>query len=371
MDISRAFAIFSGFNERAVIAFCRFATINKIKFYIIASGYDDSIFTSKYSVNVEFIRENSKLEKKQILDVFKKIKTKRNLQELIILPSTEFLNRFFLEHIEEFKAENIIIPLVDKPLYELISDKFLFSEHCSEEGLLVPKTYKLNEIENFPIVIKPKHYFDKKNNVLFKPKIIFDRSEFDKVVKEIDIDECYFQEYISGRSFYLLFYVSKNQNDIVYSQENLIQQAEGASIVLAISSDIHKTSICQNYLQLLNKLHFYGLVMIELRYFNDNYYMIEANPRLWGPSQLFVDSNVPIFNQFVKELGFKCKNAEDTKDAFYFWYGGIIKDIFYSSNKLAFYNYDEEKLASNLDELLKHDIYKRNDTIKIFCKEVL
>ena len=31
------------------------------------------------------------------------------------------------------------------------------------------------------------------------------------------------------------------------------------------------------------------VVMIEIRINKENYYMIEANPRFWGPSQLFVD----------------------------------------------------------------------------------
>jgi hypothetical protein len=35
---------------------------------------------------------------------------------------------------------------------------------------------------------------------------------------------------------------------------------------------------------------FYGLVMIEVKEYDNQFYMIEANPRLWGPSQLILDA---------------------------------------------------------------------------------
>ena len=117
-----------------------------------------------------------------------------------------------------------------------------------------------------------------------------------------------FYEYVKGRSYYLLFYFGKFGNIKKFSQENLAQQFEGKSIIAAISSTIHKENICTQYETLFKEINYHGFVMVELRKNHTGYYMIEANPRFWGPSQLLINCNTAFFEEFLYDYGFlkKC-----------------------------------------------------------------
>jgi hypothetical protein len=111
--------------------------------------------------------------------------------------------------------------------------------------------------------------------------------------------------------------------------------------------------------------------MIEVRLHNQKYYMIEANPRFWGPSQLFVDSGMNFFEQFLYDYSVIIRNPilrEHKKNTKYFWFGGIIETI--RKNMESVYYFDNcSDFFNNMPEWISNDIYNRNDTNKIFHKE--
>ena len=113
--------IFSGSNDRAVFAFCRLATIYNVKFFIIANGLDDLIFKSAYKNSVVFTRVKNELEVSTIVEISDKIKTNQEVNNVLILPTSEFLNRFLLDNRNQLENESIRIPLCSKSLYEKIS----------------------------------------------------------------------------------------------------------------------------------------------------------------------------------------------------------------------------------------------------------
>ena len=101
--------------------------------------------------------------------------------------------------------------------------------------------------------------------------------------------------------------------------------------------------------------------------------MIEANPRFWGPSQLFVDAGINFFEVFLNDYGIiesipKFENIKDSTR--YFWFGGLINTIKNNMN-LTYYNISENSFLNYIHIWLKNDIYKRDDTIEIFRKEFL
>jgi len=111
------------------------------------------------------------------------------------------------------------------------------------------------------------------------------------------------------------------------------------------------------------------LIMIELKQVGGAFYMIEANPRLWGPSQLFVDAGVPIFEEFIRRQGFNIEIERlEIKESVYFWRGGISEDH-RNGNALAFHDFTPKDLARQLDEFQKKEVYFRSDTEKIYYKE--
>ena len=100
--------------------------------------------------------------------------------------------------------------------------------------------------------------------------------------------------------------------------------------------------------------------------------MIEANPRFWGPSQLFVDAGMNFYEAFLHDYGFidhlpALNNPGKSK---YFWFGGL-QNIFKYHDKLVFHKGCEKDLLMELDSWIHHDVFKRDDTIRLFRKEMI
>jgi hypothetical protein len=122
---------------------------------------------------------------------------------------------------------------------------------------------------------------------------------------------------------------------------------------------------------LLLSTGFYGLVMIEVKYFEGIYYMIEANPRLWGPSQLFIDGGAPLFEGFLLDIGFDVELPDQkySVESRYFWFGGFMETL-QQKKKLAFHQYPQETFEEEFNRFFDVDIYKRPDSINLYINEL-
>jgi len=358
---NKGIVIFSGFNQRAVIAFLRSLTAQKISFGIIALSDKDEIFNSIYKKNVVYTRKSVPLQMGDLFEGLRIAKKKLGVEELIIMPSTEALVRFILEHRDRFSKENMNIPLVNKALYHQISDKFSFSRLCLEHGIKIPKEYKSIEETKFPFVAKPKTYFSKVSNHILAPIIIYNQKQKEAFIADYNDVDFYYQEFVEGKSRYLLYYFHSDKTVYKFSQENLVQQPGGKSIVAARSTDFHLSDESKKYENLFLKIGFTGFVMIEV--IGENY-MIESNPRLWGPSQLFVDAKAPLFEAFLHDHGFiSTKPSPETnvqKEVLYFWNGGI-KATQEAELELDYHNYDAQQLEENYPRFMEVDVLNRGD----------
>lgn len=364
--------IISGYNNRGIIAFCRFFNENQIPFFIVSSGKDDLINYTSYKENVIFERTDNKLDVSNFIKYKDLILSKIQAENIIILPSTEYLNRFLLSNKMDLEKENFIIPLIDEKLYSEISDKYSFGNLCLRNGIDVPKEYNKVSISNIPFVAKPKYYFVDEKTVNQKPIIINNLKDYEKFTKLNSDADFYYQEFIEGKSFYLLYYFDKKNNYFVYSQQNLIQQDNGLSIIGAISSNFHQKIISEKFAALFFKKNYRGFLMIEVKEYNDKIYMIEANPRIWGPSQLINDSEMNLFYKFAVDYNL-LENKKDISFDYkinvkYFWEGGIFEDK-KNKNTNAFHHYNKKELEKEYDDWLLNDVYKRTDTIELYYKE--
>lgn len=364
--------VFTGFNQRAIITFLRVLEKNKVNYAIIAKSEKDQIFLSKYKDKVVSIRKYEKLVLDDIVNSINDVKKKIYAKKYLIAPSTEAINRVMIDKRYLFESLDCIIPLVKKDIYELISDKYSFGKLCKRNDITIPREIKLNFNISLPIVAKPKKYFSEIKKEIFSPIIINNNKDLNYFFDNYNIDDFYYQEYIEGKSIYLLYYFHKNGSVYKFSQENLIQQPNGKSIIAAKSTNFHLTNESDKYEKLFKNIDFKGLVMIEIRQANNKNYMIEANPRFWGPSQLFVDSGNDFFEVFLHDNGildiipsFK----QPLKEIRYFWFYGLFK-VIKNNLKLNFYNIEEEEFFKSLHEWINYDIYKRQDTIGIFYEEI-
>lgn len=360
--MKKVFLIFSGFNQRAVISFCRVAKKYNINFLIIANGYNDTIFLTEYKNNVVYIRDKNNMEIIYITKIIISIKDKYNCEEIIIIPNSEYIVRFMYNNEETLKKINVNLNwLVEKDIYFTLSDKELFCDLCKNNDINVPEIIDINNVWEYPVVVKPKRYFNN-DNMVYAPEIINNKEELTNYFSGKNEEEFFIQKYIEGESLYLLFYIGHDY-EVVYSQKNILQQPNGKSIILSepIKMDefIYKT-----YINLFRKVKYTGLIMVEIKKNKDTFIMIEANPRLWGPIQLIVDNNVPIIESFIKDLGFNISfsNNKVIWKNKYYWNGGYIKAIKEFGYVI---NYDSNKIY-NIDNLIKYDIYNREDSKKIY-----
>ena len=368
--MKRMLIIFSGYNQRAVIAFLRTLERNKIDEYcIIASSEDDTILLTDYRNKVDYVRKIKQLDLKEITTLLRNIKEKRDVDELVIVPSTEGLNRFILTHREILENEGCIIPLVNRALYEQISDKESFYKVCLKQGIKVPQIIDFPKVFSDRFVAKPKKYISKDGNV-YSPILVLNEEEYERFTQNYSIDLFDYQEYVDGESYYLLYYFNKDGDIYKYSQKNYVQQPGGKSIIAAEGTTIHNDEISHSYESLIKKMNYHGFIMIEVRKHNGDYYMIEANPRLWGPSQLFVDAKVPIFEGFLKEMRFidELPQIEENKSAKYFWSTGAKSDIL-ADDKIAWYGNAREYIAENMKKCIEYDMYNRIDTKRVYLAE--
>ncbi|MBK2093359.1 hypothetical protein IB683_05470 [Francisella philomiragia] len=363
--MKKVIVIFSGFNFRAVIAFIRTLEQNNLDYAIIAKSSDDNIFKTKYCSKVEYIRKTLELSLDDIITGINTIKRNKKVIECLIAPSTEALNRFYLDNQKIFNCEKSFMPIVEKTLYEKISDKFSFGKLCQKYSIKIPgEYYQINE-KCLPFVAKPKKYFSSKG-VIYSPYIIITEVDYKEFIGKNSLNDFYYQEYINGRCIYLLYYFDRQGKLFKLSQENYIQQEDGKSMIYARTVDFHIRDISKKFEKLFIEEKFYGLVMVELKVANDNIYMIEANPRFWGPSQLFVDANYNFFEFLLYDFGYlnnvKSKNMQDAK---YFWDDGISNNI-NLRKKISFYNYSYKLFLEEKDTLKNIEIFNREDTIKLY-----
>jgi len=357
--------IFSGYNNRAIISFLRTISNKEIKFAVIASSMKDEIFNTDYEEYVTSIRSKKELNKDDIKNCIDESKKKLNLNHFYIVPSTESLNRFFLDEKPLFKSLNVDMPIVNDSIYKIFSDKKAFSDLCKDNNLKIPKEYDNISKEIIPFVAKPKTYISKGGNSLI-PIIIRNDADLKCFNQNPNKDQFYYQEYVGGNSYYLLYYLSNNNSVFKLSMKNILQQPEGKSILMAEVSNIHEENISKRYEALLKKMNYKGLIMIELKKFKNEYFMIEANPRFWGPSQLFVDANYNLFNAFLNDLydvNYPIKTGELNKNAKYFWSSGFSNDNL-SEVKCHVDHKDSLNILKNLDLFINNDLFNRSDIKK-------
>ena len=367
----RVAVLFSGWNLRAIVAFCRFCKMRHIPFMIIAKNDKDPILLTHYKENVAFVRKDPKLSLALIRDVVQIVKAK-GYESPVLIPSTEYLNRFFLDNRIEIENLGCVIPLCDNEMYSLISDKSSFEKLCIQNGIATPKDHDEISPENIPCVIKPKTYsFGKETIVAEKPRIILSREDFYKL-GQVNKDIYYSQEFVGGDVYYLLYYFSNDGKFSVYSQKNYVQQHDGLSIVAAESSSFHQDPRVKKYTEMFLGVGFHGIVMVEIRDYEGDLYMIEANPRLWGPSQLILDSGMNLFDLFAVDCGLISNpvKTEYKQDVKYSWFGGIVETSSLDK-QLAYHNqYTADDYLKTIDKWLKHDIYRREDTLQLYEYEL-
>lgn len=357
----RAFLIFTGHNDRAVVALCRALSQREIPFKLVASSDSDPILRTRWADEVVLIRNDHQVN----MSLFEQAHLAAGSDlELVYCPTTEFINSFVLGNREALSAMRVHVLLPSSDLYFQMTNKsqsvFLAESLC---GLTTPRYLSWEQV-TAPCVFKPnRNVLDGK---VHYPILCFSQDEAVKEKERLNPDSWFVQEYVTGQSRYLCGYLSRNGEYCSYWQTNLVQQPGGKSIVLARTGA--NPGLDENlFFKELSRLGYSGPVMMELiEDAGGRLHFIEINPRFWGPLQLAADACPGLFDLYARDSGFYDFKSQDfsKNQPGSFWYAWQYG--YESQPGCRFYpaadGLDEQELR---DLFEKHDVYGREDTIRL------
>ena len=368
-----AFLIYSGTNDRAVYALGRVIVRVGATLAIVARGANDKILSGSLARHVISVRENDTLTIEHLLAEVADLRRKLRVARVTIVPISEYFNAFLLANREVLEAGNECnIPLVDARLYRTLSDKESSGEFFSSRGFNVPRRYRGGDAA-VPFVAKPReNVVDGRSLYPILVETEAERASFEAAP---DADRYFLQEFVRGRSYYLLGYFASDGRKYVSSQENLAQQPFGKSIVLARTSDFHTRDVAARAIGVLEETGFVGFVMMEFIVSNDTAYFIELNPRPWCRINLCADHSCGIIEAFVGDLVHRDSSRypqvgrSRRTNAWYAWSSGAIQS-------LRRHGRVDHRVAGAWRTFgwflraLPGDVYLRGDSWRVFLREI-
>ena len=358
MDPSRlpTFLLFSGHNDRAVLALCRFFQGRGLPFVIAAAGRHDAIHRTAYASQVVFNRTDRSLG----VDLFTGL-LQRQGHPLVYCPTTEFINHFVLAHRPALADAGLDIGLPDAAVYAQLTSK-LASQAVVQGlvGLQPPPSQPLARA-HAPCVLKPRANVQSAQ-VLY-PRLCLDEASLAMALAGLDADDWFAQDYIDGQSHYLCGYLARDGQHAWYWQDNLLQQPQGKSIVLARTGE-NPGLDARRLFDGLHRLGYHGPFMMEvIRDAAGRLHYIEINPRFWGPLQLALDACPQVLALFAQDHGAPAPAAAAPMAAtesprWYAWAHGAQLNGCRRYPQAAALGNDAE-----LQTLLaRHDVYRGDDS---------
>lgn len=375
-DNNKSFLVFGGGNERAVLGFLRALRLCGESASIIARTGNDKILRTSFRNHVQYIRCSHVLDMDVFTTCVKHARAHAGNGTLVVLPSTEYFNEFLLRHRREIENLGCEIPLTDASTYMLLTEKRRATDLFSSEGFSVPKERTTVVPSELPIVAKPLHNVSKDGRSLY-PQLLVTHSQLNTFYAEQHVDEYFFQEYVTGESLYLLFYLSRDGKvEHRSSQRNLLQQPSGKSMLFAESSDFHLSSTADRMISLLRKVGFWGLGMIEVIQTTDHQVFIEMNPRIWGPIQFCLDQHQPLLEAFIGDILYSNASRFTTGVSYitdtqkrYFWLGGLAYTL--ASGRRPIWHAKRPPILAIVASALQNDVYLRADSWRCFVHELI
>lgn len=291
---------------------------------------------------------------------------------LVILPSTEYLNTFLLTHRTTIERMNCEIPLVDAALYKELTSKHTGTAFFKAAGLSVPRELDPDRKLDVPVVAKPRINVSASGHSLY-PQLLETTKQLSAFRKTHDTNDFFFQEFVRGDSLYLLFYLSPQNHDFVWSQRNLLQQPGGKSMLLAEAADFHHSHTASLILAALHERRFHGLGMVEVLRAADRDVFIEMNPRIWGPVQFCMDQHQPLLQAFIgAALHDDVTHCIDRRPRLrrkrYFWLGGILETR--HAQKQPAWHMPRKGLGATILGNLACDVFLRGDSWRCFMHDL-
>lgn len=358
--MTNAPVIFSGHNDRAVVALCRFLTAVGRPFFVVASHMTDAILRTEWRKHVLFQRTSPELNPQLMATVATQVRKKGFTPALC--PTSEFLNRFVLDHKDAMQEQgwHWVMPQVD--VYLDLSDKSRSPTLIQKlNGLSPPRIQPMGQWAA-PCVLKPNTNVSD-GHVLY-PRLCPTPAELQQAMTETHPQDWFSQEWVEGQSLYLCAFLDRFGCWSAFWQENLLQQAGGKSMVLARTCSNPGVDISA-LMRGLSVMGYHGPFMMELiRDEKQQLHFIEVNPRFWGPLDLARRACPELLHRFLADIdGHELAQQEShtTSDSYYAWAFGARSTACRTYPAAA--SLDSNDLSRLLND---NDIYAHADTAALF-----
>lgn len=345
------FLLFSGHNERAVLALCRYFTRAGLGFAIVAAGPDDAIYRTAYRSRVVYERSDPSVG----VALLRRI-VGLAAAPLVYVPTTEFINHFVLRHRAELAGAGLHVGLPAREVYERLTGK-LASQALMDgiAGVRLPARLPMQDLRA-PCVLKPCENLH--GDRVAYPLLCDTPQSLDAALAGLDGATWFAQEYLRGQSYYLCAYLCRDGRRAAFWQENLMQQADGKSIVLARTGDNPGIDADALFAR-LHAIGYHGPLMVEFICDERGLHYIETNPRFWGPLQLALDACPALLELFVLEHGAMPGRAlPPSGTSYYAWSHGARRP---GTRLLP----AGAALPDAPALLRRHDLYGRPDTLQL------
>lgn len=363
--------IFSGANERAIVAFCRSLQRDGVDFVLIARNAQDLIYRTKLRSHLFAQRRLDALDESEFKQLLLDVKARYPHRPITIAPSAESINRLLLQMQDWLSSEGIRGIAVKAETYQLFSDKEKLLAAAAAAGLDVPEA--INELSEtqIPFVLKPRIEGCPHSQRLY-PLLVRNIPEYVEHNGCYDPTKYFIQRYIDGQSFYYVYF--RNEAGVVaLYQRNVAQQAAGKSMVAAELVGCPCVDMDQRLKALLEHYYYVGFIMFEVMEWGGRHYIIEANPRLWGPMQLALENGFRASwllqsPHVLPEMAIPLRFAGVWRKDKYLWLGGFAGQRL---EEMRFFSGARRWLLGACCSLPRYDVWFAADSLRMFFFEFL
>ncbi len=209
-------------------------------------------------------------------------------EELYYMAISETATLYLYDFLEEESSYKISSLLPEKRIFELTRNKKEFQKFCECNGLPVPKSYDFSDMEKLSASFNP--LVAKKAIGAGSMGMKYVESEEQlQLLDDINYDTYLIQEKIESRQkIHGAFFLCKNGEVHVYHGHLRIRTfPENGGVTVFSKADLNEELKIIGE-KLLKKLNWSGFAMIEFIFDekNQEWKIIELNPRLWGSLML-------------------------------------------------------------------------------------